>query len=53
MAYVEGVAIRDGTDHLSEEVEGDLFIELASRVDKGEKITLIDILENQVSGTLC
>jgi len=49
MTNVEGVAISDGADYLSKEVESNLFVQSASRVDEGEKITLINILENQVN----
>ena len=43
------MAVRNGTHHLSEEMDGKVLWESSSGVDKGKEIALIDILENEIS----
>jgi hypothetical protein len=45
MADVEGMAVRDGADDLSEEEDGNFLAQAALHVDEGEQVTLVDIFK--------
>lgn len=49
MADVEGMAICDGTDDLSEEVDGDLLTKSTLGIDECEQVSLVNVLKNEVS----
>lgn len=50
MAHIKRVAVCDGADHLSKEVNGNFLGQATFGVDKGEKIALVNVFEDKVAG---
>ena len=49
MAHIKRMAVRDGADHLSKEVNCEFLGQTTSGVDKGEKVALVNVFENKVA----
>jgi hypothetical protein len=49
MAYVEGMAVTDGTEDLSEASQGFFFRKPSSVRDMVKEFTILNIFEDQVS----